>query len=154
MWLLGPLQLFQLLRLRRLLRRSGSACRGPSDGTGSITIVPAELSSHDDVRGRAAVQVDTTDEGAVHTVAVAYSRGGWTVRVPQVGVLARVPRLAAAESTARELVGRELGVPPETVRVILIPDAVGRYRPAPLTARRWWSLSPRTGPKRARFRRG
>jgi hypothetical protein len=52
----------------------------------------------------------------------------WTIRVPQVeGLRAQVRSLDQAEIIARQSIARALGVPPETIRVDVLPDA-----PAPV----------------------
>src|SRR5690349_14141339 len=52
----------------------------------------------------------------------------WTIRVPQVeGLTAQVRSLDQAEIVTRQLIARALGVPPESVRVEVLPDA-----PAPV----------------------
>jgi hypothetical protein len=53
----------------------------------------------------------------------------WTIRVPQVeGLTAQVRSLEQAEMITRQSIGRALGVPPESIRVEVIPDA-----PAPVS---------------------
>lgn len=52
----------------------------------------------------------------------------WTIRVPQVdGLTARVRSLDQAEIVTRQSIARFLGIPPESIRVEVIPDA-----PAPV----------------------
>ncbi len=52
----------------------------------------------------------------------------WTIRVPQAdGLTAQVRSLDQAEIVTRQSIARSLGVPPESVRVEVIPDA-----PAPV----------------------
>ena len=52
----------------------------------------------------------------------------WTIRVPQVeGLTAQVRSLDQAEIIARQSIARALGVPPETIKVDVLPDA-----PAPV----------------------
>ena len=52
----------------------------------------------------------------------------WTIRVPQVeGVTAQVRSLDQAEIVTRQLISRTLGVPAESIRVDVLPDA-----PAPV----------------------
>jgi hypothetical protein len=53
----------------------------------------------------------------------------WTIRVPQVeGLTAQVRSLDQAEMMTRQSIGRALGVPPESIKVEVIPDA-----PAPVS---------------------
>jgi hypothetical protein len=53
----------------------------------------------------------------------------WTIRVPQVdGLTAQVRSLEQAEMIARQSIGRALGIPPESIKVEVIPDA-----PAPVS---------------------
>jgi hypothetical protein len=48
----------------------------------------------------------------------------WTIRVPQVeGLTAQVRSLEQAEMMTRQSIVRALGVPPESIRVEVIPDA-------------------------------
>jgi hypothetical protein len=48
----------------------------------------------------------------------------WTIRIPQVeGVTAQVRSLDQAEIVTRQLIARTLGLPPESIRVEVIPDA-------------------------------
>jgi hypothetical protein len=48
----------------------------------------------------------------------------WTIRVPQVeGLTAQVRSLDQAEIMTRTTVARALGIPPESVRVEVVPDA-------------------------------
>jgi len=48
----------------------------------------------------------------------------WTIRVPQVeGLTAQVRSLDQAEIMARQLIGRALGIPAESIRVDVLPDA-------------------------------
>jgi|SRR5215472_8253179 len=48
----------------------------------------------------------------------------WTIRVPQVeGLTAQVRSLDQAEVITRQSIARFLGIPPETVRVEVLPDA-------------------------------
>jgi hypothetical protein len=50
----------------------------------------------------------------------------WTIRVPQVeGLTAQVRSLDQAEIMARQLIGRALGIPAESIRVDVLPDAPG-----------------------------
>ena len=52
----------------------------------------------------------------------------WTIRVPQVeGLTAQVRSLEQAEMIARQSIGRALRIPPESIRVEVVPDA-----PAPV----------------------
>jgi hypothetical protein len=52
----------------------------------------------------------------------------WTIRVPQVeGLTAQVRSLEQAEMMTRQSIGRTLGIPPESIRVEVVPDA-----PAPV----------------------
>jgi hypothetical protein len=52
----------------------------------------------------------------------------WTIRVPQVeGLTAQVRSLDQAEVITRQSISRFLGIPPESVRVEVLPDA-----PAPV----------------------
>ena len=52
----------------------------------------------------------------------------WTIRVSQIeGLTAQVRSLDQAEMMARQSIARALGIPPETIRVELLPDA-----PAPV----------------------
>jgi hypothetical protein len=52
----------------------------------------------------------------------------WTIRVPQIeGMTAQVRSLDQAEVVTRQLVARTLAIPPEAIRVDVVPDA-----PAPL----------------------
>jgi hypothetical protein len=52
----------------------------------------------------------------------------WTIRIPQIeGVTAQVRSLDQAEIVTRQLISRTLGVPAESIRVEVIPDA-----PAPV----------------------
>lgn len=52
----------------------------------------------------------------------------WTIRVPQVeGLTAQVRGLDQAEIIARQSIARALGIPPESIKVDVIPDA-----PAPV----------------------
>jgi len=52
----------------------------------------------------------------------------WTIRVPQIeGLTAQVRSLEQAEMMTRQSIGRALGIPPESIRVEVIPDA-----PAPV----------------------
>jgi hypothetical protein len=53
----------------------------------------------------------------------------WTIRVPQVeGLTAQVRSLEQAEMMTRQSIGRALGIPPEAIRVEIVPDA-----PAPVS---------------------
>ena len=53
----------------------------------------------------------------------------WTIRIPQVeGLTAQVRSLDQAEMMTRQVIVRALGVPPESVKVDVIPEA-----PAPVT---------------------
>jgi hypothetical protein len=53
----------------------------------------------------------------------------WTIRVPQVeGLTAQVRSLDQAEMMTRQLVSRSLSIPPESIRVDVLPDA-----PAPVS---------------------
>lgn len=53
----------------------------------------------------------------------------WTIRVPQVdGLTAQVRSLEQAEVMTRQSIGRALGIPPESIRVEVVPDA-----PAPVS---------------------
>jgi hypothetical protein len=53
----------------------------------------------------------------------------WTIRIPQVeGLTAQVRGLDQAEMMTRQVIVRALGVPPESVKVDVIPEA-----PAPVT---------------------
>ena len=48
----------------------------------------------------------------------------WTIRVPQVeGLTAQVRSLDQAEIMTRTTVARALGIPPESIRVEVVPDA-------------------------------
>jgi hypothetical protein len=48
----------------------------------------------------------------------------WTIRIPQVeGMTAQVRSLDQAEIVTRQLIARTLGLPPESIRVEVIPDA-------------------------------
>jgi hypothetical protein len=48
----------------------------------------------------------------------------WTIRVPQVdGLTAQVRSLDQAEMIARQTIARALGLPPETIKVEVLPDA-------------------------------
>jgi hypothetical protein len=48
----------------------------------------------------------------------------WTIRVPQVeGLTAQVKNLEQAEMMTRQSVARALGVPPESIRVEVVPEA-------------------------------
>jgi predicted RNase H-like HicB family nuclease len=48
----------------------------------------------------------------------------WTIRVPQVeGLTAQVRSLEQAEMMTQQSIGRALGVPPESIRVEVVPDA-------------------------------
>ena len=48
----------------------------------------------------------------------------WTIRVPQIdGLTAQVRTLDQAEMMARQSIARVLGVPPESIRVDVVPDA-------------------------------
>src|SRR5215469_13435643 len=48
----------------------------------------------------------------------------WTIRVPQVeGLTAQVRSLDQAEVITRQSIARFLGIPPESVRVEVLPDA-------------------------------
>ena len=48
----------------------------------------------------------------------------WTIRVPQVeGMTAQVRSLDQAEIVTRQLISRTLGMPPEAIRVDVLPDA-------------------------------
>jgi hypothetical protein len=48
----------------------------------------------------------------------------WTIRVPQVeGLTAQVRSLEQAEMITRQSIGRALGIPPESIRVEIVPDA-------------------------------
>ncbi len=52
----------------------------------------------------------------------------WTIRVPQVeGLTAQVRSLDQAEIVTRQLIARTLAIPPETIRIDVLPDA-----PAPV----------------------
>src|SRR6516162_4319223 len=52
----------------------------------------------------------------------------WTIRVPQVeGLTAQVRSLDQAEIMTRTSIARALGIPPESIRVEILPDA-----PAPV----------------------
>lgn len=52
----------------------------------------------------------------------------WTIRVPQVeGLTAQVRTLDQAEIMTRQSIARSLGIPPESIRVDVLPDA-----PAPV----------------------
>ncbi len=52
----------------------------------------------------------------------------WTIHVPQIqGLTAQVRSLEQAEVVTRQLISRTLGLPPEAIRVDVVPDA-----PAPL----------------------
>jgi hypothetical protein len=52
----------------------------------------------------------------------------WTIHVPQIdGLTTQVRTLDQAEVVTRQLISRTLGVPPEAIRVDVVPDA-----PAPL----------------------
>jgi hypothetical protein len=52
----------------------------------------------------------------------------WTIHVPQIqGLTAQVRSLEQAEVVTRQLIARTLGLPPEAIRVDVVPDA-----PAPL----------------------
>ncbi len=52
----------------------------------------------------------------------------WTIRVPQVeGLTTQVRSLDQAEKMTTQLIARTLGIPPEAVRVEVVPDA-----PAPV----------------------
>lgn len=52
----------------------------------------------------------------------------WTIRVPQVeGLTAQVRSLDQAEIMTRQSIARALGIPPESIKVEVIPDA-----PAPV----------------------
>lgn len=53
----------------------------------------------------------------------------WTIRVPQVdGLTAQVRSLEQAEMMTRQSIVRTLGIPPESIRVEIVPDA-----PAPVS---------------------
>lgn len=65
------------------------------------------------------------------TVTAMCERAGrwWTIRVPQIeGLTAQVRSLDQAEMITRQLVSRSLSVPPESIRVDVLPDA-----PAPVS---------------------
>jgi hypothetical protein len=48
----------------------------------------------------------------------------WTIRIPQVeGLTAQVRSLDQAEIMTRTTVARALGIPPESIRVEVVPDA-------------------------------
>jgi hypothetical protein len=48
----------------------------------------------------------------------------WTIRVPQVeGLTAQVRSLDQAEIMTRTTIARALGIPPESIRVEVVPDA-------------------------------
>jgi len=48
----------------------------------------------------------------------------WTIRVPQVdGLTAQVRSLDQAEIIARQTIARALNIPPETIKVEVLPDA-------------------------------
>ena len=48
----------------------------------------------------------------------------WTIRVPQVeGMTAQVRSLDQAEIVTRQLISRTLAIPPEAIRVDVLPDA-------------------------------
>jgi hypothetical protein len=48
----------------------------------------------------------------------------WTIRVPQVeGLTAQVRSLDQAEIVTRQLIARTLAIPPEAIRVDVLPDA-------------------------------
>jgi hypothetical protein len=50
----------------------------------------------------------------------------WTIRVPQVeGLTGQVRSLDQAEMVTRQLVARALSMPPEAIRVDVLPDAPG-----------------------------
>jgi hypothetical protein len=52
----------------------------------------------------------------------------WTIHIPQIdGLTTQVRTLDQAEVVTRQLISRTLGVPPEAIRVDVVPDA-----PAPL----------------------
>ncbi|MGH3249828.1 MAG: hypothetical protein ACRDOI_27010 [Trebonia sp.] len=52
----------------------------------------------------------------------------WTIRVPQIeGMTAQVRSLDQAEIVTRQLISRTLAIPPEAIRVDILPDA-----PAPV----------------------
>jgi len=53
----------------------------------------------------------------------------WTIRVPQVeGLTAQVRSLEQAEMMTRQSIGRALGIPPESIRIEVVPEA-----PAPVS---------------------
>lgn len=53
----------------------------------------------------------------------------WTIRVPQLeGLTVQVRSLDQADIVTRQLISRTLGVPAETIRIDILPDA-----PAPVT---------------------
>lgn len=48
----------------------------------------------------------------------------WTIRVPQVeGLTAQVRSLDQAEIMTRQVIARSLGIPPESIRIDVLPDA-------------------------------
>src|ERR1700722_3019342 len=52
----------------------------------------------------------------------------WTIRVPQIdGLIAQVRSLDQAEIVTRQLIARTLAIPPEAIKVDVLPDA-----PAPV----------------------
>ena len=67
-------------------------------------------------------------ETATYTALCERAGRWWTIRVPQVdGLTAQVRSLDQAEIMTRQSIARLLAVPPETIRVEVIPDA-----PAPV----------------------